>query len=102
MSSATVEEATPAPRRTANTRTRPDARSRSSEIALGLVVTDVARDTVDGLRALMPQALFRPTVAVDYVFDLIEQTISVSRRTAHELAAVVEAAIEAAETRAAA
>jgi hypothetical protein len=83
MSTATVDETTSSPRRSSNSRSRSDARSRSSEPALGLVVTDVAS-------------------AVDFMFDLVEQVVSVSRRTAHEVAAVVEAAIEAAETRAAA
>jgi hypothetical protein len=102
MSTATVDETTSSPRRSSNSRSRSDARSRSSEPALGLVVTDVARDTVDGLRSVLPPAILRPTSAVDFMFDLVEQVVSVSRRTAHEVAAVVEAAIEAAETRAAA
>ncbi|HWC34463.1 MAG TPA: hypothetical protein VG650_06500 [Mycobacteriales bacterium] len=102
MSTATLEEGTAAPRRSPSTRSRNDARTRSSEPALGLVVTDVARDTLDGLRAVVPAALLRPTIAVDYVFDLVEQAVSIGRRTSREVASIVEAAIEAAETRAAA
>ena len=101
MSTAALEEGTAAPRRTPSTR-RNDARNRSSEPALGLVVTDFTRDTIDGLRAVIPAAVLRPTIAVDYVFDLVEQAVQVGRRTSREVASIVEAAIEAAENRAAA
>jgi hypothetical protein len=103
MSTATVEEPTPSARRSSTNRTRAEVRDvHTLERSLGLVVNEMSRDTVEGLRAVLPSALLRPTNAVDFVFDVLDQMVSVGRRTTHEVAAILEAGIEAAEQRAAA
>jgi hypothetical protein len=101
MSTASVEDPTPSPRRSSANRARSEAHdTHSLERSLGLVVNEMSRDTVEGLRTVVPNALLRPTTAVDFGFDVIEQMVSVGRRTGHELASILEAAIEAAEQRA--
>jgi hypothetical protein len=101
MSTATVEEPTPSSRRSTPNRPRHDARdAHSLERSLGLVVNEMSRDTVEGLRTVLPNALLRPTDAVDLVFDVVERIVSAGRRTSTELASILEAAIEAAEQRA--
>jgi hypothetical protein len=103
MSTATVEDATSSPRRSSPNRARSEARERHSlERSLGLAVNEMSRDTVEGLRTVLPNAVLRPTSAVDFVFDVLEQVVCVGRRTGHDLASILEAAIEAAEQRAAA
>jgi hypothetical protein len=101
MSTATVEEATPSPRRSPANRTRNEARdAQRFERSLGLVVNEMSRDTVEGLRTVLPNALLRPTHGVDYFFDVVERIVAAGRRTSTELASILEAAIEAAEQRA--
>lgn len=107
MSTQPVEEATPSPssssRRTPPNRTRSESPNRQTfEHSLGLVVTEVSHDTAEGLRTLLPNALLRPTTAVDFVFSVVEQLVVAGRRTAYEVASIVEAAVEGAERRAAA
>jgi hypothetical protein len=100
MSTATVEEATPSTRRSTPNRTRDARDAHTLERSLGLVVNEMSRDTVEGLRTVLPNALLRPTHGVDFVFDVVERIVAVGRRTSTDLASIVEAAIEAAEQRA--
>jgi hypothetical protein len=103
MSTATVEETTPSSRRSTPNRPRNEARdAHTLERSFGLIVNEMSRDTVEGLRTVVPSALLRPTHAVDFVFDVVERIVSAGRRTSTELASILEAAIEAAEQRAAA
>jgi hypothetical protein len=106
MSTQPVEEATPqssSSRRASPNRARSESRNTQTfEHSLGLVVTEVSHDTAEGLRTLVPNALLRPTTAVDFVFAVVEQLVMVGRRTTYEVASIVEAAIEGAERRAAA
>jgi hypothetical protein len=103
MSTAAVEETTTSPRRSAPNRVRNEARdTHTLERSLGLVVNEMSRETVAGLRTILPSAVLRPTSAVDFAFDVVDQIVSAGRRTALELASILEAAVEAAEQRAAA
>lgn len=64
-------------------------------------VTDLVASTTDAVRAFLPSAVLRPTQAVDYVFDVIEQTLVASRRMCLELATIVESGLQGVERRAA-
>ena len=104
MSTAAVDvpNETGSSRRGAANRTRTEsAGPRNLERSFEIGVTEMTRDTVAGLRTLLPQALLRPSTGVDLVFDLLEQVVAASRRTALELASIADAAIEAVERAAA-
>jgi hypothetical protein len=64
-------------------------------------VTDLVSATSDALRAFLPVAVVRPTEAIDYVFDVVEQVVIGMRRVCVEIAGVVESGLQAAERRAA-
>lgn len=96
MSTATID----APETTNNARRTPAARRPSTPSPnpqlvearrhAETAVSDLAAATTDALRAFVPAAMLRPTEAVDFAFDLVEQLVAVSRRACFEAALVVE------------
>ncbi len=65
--------------------------------AAELAVVELINGSYDALRAFVPQAVLRPTQAVDYVFDLAEQMLGTSRRVCMEIASIVEAGVQGSE-----
>jgi hypothetical protein len=93
-------------RRSASNRQRPlqDASRRELTAArehTEAAVSDLVAASSEALRAFLPVAVLRPTEAVDYVFDVIEQLVVGMRRVAVEIAGVVEGGVQGAERRAA-
>ncbi len=72
-----------------------------SSAAVELAAVEFVNGSYDALRAFVPQAVLRPTQAVDYVFDLAEQALAASRRVCAEIASIVEAGVQGSERRAA-
>ncbi len=70
--------------------------------ATELAIVEFVNGSYDAMRAFAPQAVLRPTQAVDYVFDLAEQALSASRRFCLEIASIVEAGVQGSERSAAA
>lgn len=106
MSTATVDspaDSAPARRGTGNSRVRtePQQGGRRYDRSLELALDGVTTDAVEGMRAFLPNAVMRPTVGVDYVFDVLESALLVGRRTVRGLAEILENGIEAAERSAA-
>jgi hypothetical protein len=103
MTTNTLEDS--AKSRTGPRATRAEERSKrqieeslqSSEAA----VVELVHGSVNAVQAFLPAAVTRPTQAVDYVFDLAEQVLAMTRKAAYEVASLVESGVQGVERRAA-
>lgn len=95
MSTAIIETPDSVNRRTATSRRTASSSSAKPQLVEArrhaeTAVSDLAAATTDVVRAFVPQALLRPTEAVDFAFDLAEQMLAMSRRTWIETAQILE------------
>lgn len=60
-------------------------------------VLDLVHGSVRISRTLLPDAIARPTVTVDRIFDLAERVLGTTRASVHSVAAFVESGFDGAE-----
>jgi hypothetical protein len=104
MSAGTLEAGTETRTTTARRSRTQDKSSQQLEESLRATeeaVVELVHGSVNVVQAFLPSAVVRPTEAVDYVFDLAEQALAVARRTAHEVASLIESGVRGVENRAA-